>query len=48
MTALLSRGVPFFMDADGMKSLRINGQMRQFTPAEMPATISAAEQHVLG
>jgi len=24
-----------------MKSLRINGQMRQFTPEEMPATILA-------
>lgn len=41
MTALLSRGVPFVLGRNGMKSLQINGRAHQFAPAEMPATLCA-------
>ena len=30
-----------FLGRNRMKSLQINGQVRQFTPEEMPTTISA-------
>lgn len=40
MTALLSRECLFVLGRDGMKALQINGQVRQFAPQEMPATLA--------